>query len=224
MLYIDHNAKTRMHFYADGGIELVDTSFQQVFTAQGGASEDVYLTCKNNSNMNIGVNSTGAYYTNGSATKNYFSHVPTKLIGTTGSSGAGGSALWLKIATFTFDSRYEYVSSVIKIIGTPSTGGLGYGATLYATAIQQSAFPTAPVGNLYISDCVNMAVGNFVMRVTYTAADATVIEVWAQDVHTYKSATVFLVEDVGSGGKVYTAGTWQASPTAGTDLTVTKID
>jgi len=227
----DENENIRFILYADGGIELKDTNNVSVFGANGGASEEVWIACKNASNMQVGTNSTGAYYTHGSATKNYFNTMATSIagivgskIGTSDSAGAGGSAKWLKLATITFEARYAYAAAVLKIIGSPSTAGAGYGATLYMTAIQQSAFPTAPVGLLYISDCVNMAVGNFVARVTYTAGDATVIEVWAGAVHDYKVATLFLVSDVGSADVVYTCGNWAASATAGTDLTVTQVD
>ena len=220
----DHNDKTRFYLFADGGIELVDTSGQQVFVAQGGASENVELICKNNQYMKVGVNSTGAYYTHNSLTENYFNDMIGKKIGSSDSAGAGGSTKWLKLATITFASRYAYVASVLKLIGSPSSGGAGYGATLYINVIQQDAFPNNPTGQLYISDCVNMGVGNFVARVTYTAGDATVVEVWAQAVHDYKGATLFLVCDVGSAGKVYTCGSWAASATGGTDLTVTQVD
>jgi hypothetical protein len=73
----DSDNKIRVHSYADGGFEIVDTNGTVVFGANGGASEEVWLACKNDNTMQVGVNSTGAYYTNGSVTKNYFKDILT---------------------------------------------------------------------------------------------------------------------------------------------------
>ena len=149
---------------------------------------------------------------------------PNQTPRSSASSGASGASNWLKVAEFVFSSRYTYVASKILIMGSPSTAGVGYGVTLYFTAIQQNAFASNPLGNLYIMDCITVGTGNVAAIITEASADQSVVEVYVQSVHTYKSVTSALINDVGSASKSYTQGTWQASLPAGTAMTVTKVD
>jgi len=57
----DNDDNIQFHLYPDGGIELVDISGNQVFTAAGGATTTVEMICKTDSGMKLGVDATGPY-------------------------------------------------------------------------------------------------------------------------------------------------------------------
>ena len=199
----DHNEKARFTLYSTGTFDIKDGSA-------------VVL---------IGSDSTAPFFMDGS-TKNYFKSIFPRVLATSGSSGAGGSGKWIKVAGFTFWSRYTFISTKFDVVGSPSSGGFAMTATLYFTCIQQSAFPTAPVGRLYVSNAAGIAISNADVKaiITYTASDATVVDLYVRAIHDYKSIQTFLIDEYKGGNLVYgyQMGSWidAASLPGGTELPV----
>ena len=173
--------------------------------------------------LQAGIASGGLWVSSNWGTTKYYQ--PDASCVTSDSAGAGGSTKWVKIATVNFGSRYTYAAVKLLVMGSPSTAGVGYGASLYFTAIQQNAFASNPLGRLYISDCVNIGTGDVAAIITATEADYSEVEIWVKAVHDYKVLSYSLINKVGSASiTLHKTIAWAASATAGTAMTVTQVD
>jgi len=148
--------------------------------------------------------------------------IPDIRMRTSASAGAN-STYWLKVAQISFDAQYQTKAVKMEIVGSPSTAGAAYQATVLLEAIQQLAIENEPYGRVYISNPVSLGVDSVKAVITQTAG-MSIIELYVQAIANYKVVYTRVIIEGGGGDADYTMGTWQAALPSGTQLTTYLAD